>query len=82
MRIQVNLNLPKSLAPVENYLPPQLVALGPGDVALLELQGALVVDGENEDHATAPGQYIGTLTFDKSVSRVSKQKVETCGVLT
>lgn len=62
MLIPVNLSLPQP-ADSAASLPPQLVRLASNDVALIELQGNFLIDGD--DPATGLG--VGTLHLDASV---------------
>ncbi|KAH7097375.1 Ctf8-domain-containing protein [Auriculariales sp. MPI-PUGE-AT-0066] len=60
MRIPVNLTLPTSSADSGQPLPPQLVKLGSGEVAIIELQGSLQLGAD----VPAQGEFVGTLSFD------------------
>ena len=66
MRVPVNLSLPgssTSTTPDALQLPPQLVRLGSGEVAIIELQGSLQIEGD----APSTGQMVGILAFDAQV---------------
>ncbi len=58
MLIDINVNLPGPSSPKRRPLPPQMVQFGTEELVLIELQGALEVDG-NKD-----GQLVGNLRVD------------------
>ena len=58
MLIDINVDLPGPSSTTRRPLPPQLVQFGTEELVLIELQGALEVDG-NKD-----GQLVGKLRVD------------------
>ncbi|KZV94724.1 hypothetical protein EXIGLDRAFT_672838 [Exidia glandulosa HHB12029] len=73
MHIPVNLSIQPSSPTTP--LPPQLVKLNSNDVAIIELQGALVVDGDDP----TTGLSVGTLHLDpndKATLRIGAQSLE------
>ena len=64
MLIPINIDLPGPSTPRRPQLPPQLVQFGTDELLLIELQGALEVEGN------ADGQLVGKLEVDSAtVSR-------------
>lgn len=59
MLVEINVNLSR-LSSSHRQLPPQLVQFGTDEIMLVELQGALEVEG-NQD-----GQLVGKLRVDPS----------------
>ncbi|OSD01915.1 hypothetical protein PYCCODRAFT_1468199 [Trametes coccinea BRFM310] len=63
MLISVNISLPGPSTPSRRALPPQLVQFGTDELVLIELQGALEVEG-NKD-----GQLVGKLRVDPATKK-------------
>ncbi|TFK83324.1 hypothetical protein K466DRAFT_266811 [Polyporus arcularius HHB13444] len=63
MLIDINVNLPGPSSPKRRPLPPQIVQFGTEELVLIELQGALEVDG-NKD-----GQLVGNLRVDPNTKK-------------
>ena len=58
MLININVDLPGPSSPPRRQLPPQLVQFGTEGLVLIELQGALDVEGSKD------GQLVGKLCVD------------------
>ncbi|KAM5537807.1 hypothetical protein V8D89_008575 [Ganoderma adspersum] len=63
MLIPINIALPGPSTPRRPHLPPQLVQFGTDELVLIELQGALEVEG-NKD-----GQLVGKLEVDSATKK-------------
>ncbi|KAI0766196.1 Ctf8-domain-containing protein [Trametes elegans] len=63
MLIPVNVNIPGPSSPPHRKLPPQLVQFGSEELVLIELQGALEVEGNSES------QLVGKLRVDPATKK-------------
>ncbi|KAI1790664.1 Ctf8-domain-containing protein [Ganoderma leucocontextum] len=63
MLIPINIDIPGPSTPRRPHLPPQLVQFGTDELVLIELQGALEVEG-NKD-----GQLVGELEVDSATKK-------------
>ncbi|KAI0751887.1 Ctf8-domain-containing protein [Daedaleopsis nitida] len=63
MLIHVNVDLPGPSSPPRRQLPPQLVQFGTEGLVLIELQGALDVEGSKD------GQLVGKLRVDPATNK-------------